>query len=220
MLHRETTSDQLFNVLIKLMRLPELADFRLVGGTALSLIKGHRESVDIDLFSSGPYGEIAFEHIHEVIKATFPYVDDANYFVGNGQNNLGLNLFIGDTEATAIKTDILYWDAPFLFPPLEEEGIRLATLKDIAAMKLDVISRGGRKKDFWDLAEILEDANINDLMDIYQIKYPWLDINDVILGLAKFETAEEMPDPICFRQRNWDDIKSKMLALSNYLKNR
>lgn len=36
----------------KLMQMPELQDFALVGGTALSLLYGHRMSVDLDLFSN------------------------------------------------------------------------------------------------------------------------------------------------------------------------
>ncbi|WP_372490040.1 nucleotidyl transferase AbiEii/AbiGii toxin family protein [Chitinophaga sedimenti] len=63
MLHRETTSDELFQVLVRLMALPELTEFRLVGGTALSLLRGHRESVDIDMFCDGPYGQIPLNHI-------------------------------------------------------------------------------------------------------------------------------------------------------------
>lgn len=213
MLHRETTSDELFHVLVKLMRLPELSDFRLVGGTALSLLRGHRVSVDIDMFCDGPYGEIPFDHIVEVIKMQFVYVEVTGAFVEPGlvANNLGLNLFIGEDEETGIKTDILYWDAPFLYPPIEEEGIRIATIEDIATMKLDTISRGGRKKDFWDLSEILETHRMTDLLAIYQKKYPWHEIEDVVKGLSDFTTAEQTPDPICYKNKNWDNIKMEMM---------
>jgi hypothetical protein len=37
------------------MAMPELQDFSLVGGTALSLLYGHRMSVDLDLFSNKPF---------------------------------------------------------------------------------------------------------------------------------------------------------------------
>lgn len=213
MLHRETTSNELFHVLAKLMSLPELSDFRLVGGTALSLLRGHRVSVDIDMFCDGPYGEIAFEHILEVIKMHFPFVEETGAFLGPGKlvNNQGLYLFIGEDEETGIKTDILYWDAPFLYPPLEIEGIRIATIEDIAAMKLDTISRGGRKKDFWDLLEILETHRLTDLLDVYQKKYPWFEIKDVVNGLSNFTIAEQMPDPICYKNKNWDSIKAEMM---------
>ncbi|WP_308199198.1 nucleotidyl transferase AbiEii/AbiGii toxin family protein [Chitinophaga sedimenti] len=117
-------------------------------------------------------------------------------------NDRGLYLFIGENEETAIKTDILYWDAPFLYPVVEEDGVRLAAIEDIAAMKLDAISRGGRKKDFWDLSDILEMFDINELLAIYRRKYPWFEISDVINGLSDFRIADEMPDPICFKKRD------------------
>lgn len=51
MLHYETVSPHLLNVLKKIQQLPEVSAFRLVGGTSLSLQMGHRTSVDIDLFT-------------------------------------------------------------------------------------------------------------------------------------------------------------------------
>jgi hypothetical protein len=58
MLQKQTTSPQLFQVLIELMDIPELTKFRLGGGTALSLMRGHRKSVDIDLFTDEEYGKL------------------------------------------------------------------------------------------------------------------------------------------------------------------
>jgi Nucleotidyl transferase AbiEii toxin, Type IV TA system len=42
------------------MQADTFKDFRLVGGTALSLYRGHRLSEDIDLFTDAPYGSIDF----------------------------------------------------------------------------------------------------------------------------------------------------------------
>jgi len=55
MLQIETVGPYAFSVLTQLMEMPELADFSLVGGTALSLLYGHRKSVDLDLFSEKPF---------------------------------------------------------------------------------------------------------------------------------------------------------------------
>lgn len=128
----------------------------------------------------------------------------------NQVNNQGLYFFLGKDEQCSVKTDLLYWDAPFLYPAIEEQGIRLATIEDIAAMKLDTISRGGRKKDFWDLSEILETHTMTALLKIYEQKYPWFEIKDVIVGLTDFSVADIMPDPICFKEKNWEDIKLEM----------
>jgi hypothetical protein len=51
MLQIETVESDAFSKLMQLMEMPELKDFSLVGDTALSLLYGHRKSVDLDLFS-------------------------------------------------------------------------------------------------------------------------------------------------------------------------
>jgi predicted nucleotidyltransferase component of viral defense system len=220
MLQKQTTSPELFQVLTTLMSLPILSPFRLVGGTALSLLKGHRISVDIDLFTDQTYGTTNFSAIEQVIKEQFPVVDnyaDAFPNLKALENNLGLYLYLGYDEENLIKSDILYWDAPFLFDALEIEGIRLARVEEIGAMKLDVIARGGRKKDFWDLVEILPDYSLSDLMSVYEKKYPYNDLEDVKRGLTDFEAAEEMPDPICLRNRTWEEVKAMMIGEARQL---
>ena len=47
---------------------------------------------------------------------------------------------------------------------------------------------------------------------VYQKKYPWFEINDVIKGLSDFTIAEKMPDPICYKKKNWEAIKAEILA--------
>lgn len=49
MLHLETVEPRTFALLKKIMSIRELKDFSLVGGTALSLVYGHRISVDLDI---------------------------------------------------------------------------------------------------------------------------------------------------------------------------
>ena len=51
MLQYRTVYPTTLELLRKLMLLPELQDFFLVGGTALALQLGHRISIDIDLFT-------------------------------------------------------------------------------------------------------------------------------------------------------------------------
>lgn len=56
MLQYSTIVPHTLDVLKKLMQIPELTDFYLVGGTALSLYFCHRLSIDIDLFSIKDFG--------------------------------------------------------------------------------------------------------------------------------------------------------------------
>lgn len=224
MLKKFTTNESLFEVLEKLMSLESLSDFRLVGGTALSLLLGHRISEDIDMFAFKTYGSISFKIIEEEISATFPIVintDENIPGLKNLENNFGLHLFIGKDNNSIVKVDILNWSDDFIFPVVLEDKIRL-TLTDvaeIAAMKLDVISRGGRKKDFWDLSEILETHSLQSLIEVYKRKYPYNDIGLVLTGLLNFSVADNMPDPVCFRGKYWEliqqEIKQKVRELLN-----
>ncbi len=59
-LYTEVVTPQLLSILKTLMVSRPFDDFRLVGGTALSLYRGHRISVDIDLFTDALYGSIDF----------------------------------------------------------------------------------------------------------------------------------------------------------------
>lgn len=85
MLYFNTINDLLKGVLLKLMSAPEFIDFRLVGGTALSLQIGHRISVDIDLFSDLEYGSIDFASIEFFLKSNFEYFDSFS----SGHTGLG-----------------------------------------------------------------------------------------------------------------------------------
>ena len=201
------------------MTLPSLANFRLVGGTALSLLQGHRKSEDIDIFTYQPYGSIDFKKIETDIAGLFAYVHNDDVLAGIEpiENNRGLHLHVGETEESSIKADILNWADDFLDPVIEIDGIRLATFEEIALMKLDAISRGGRKKDFWDLSEIIEHKSLSSLLELYPKKYPYYSLDDVRNGLTNFDIAEKMPDPICLKGKHWDLIKSEMIEAAKSL---
>ena len=212
MLHTESTSEELLKVLRKLMSMEMLTDFRLVGGTALSLLRGHRVSEDIDLFTYQEYGTVDFAIIEKEVKRIFPYVRNTedDFPELKKIKSEYLHLYIGQDETSAIKTDIQNWNDAFYFDQLQIEGIRFASEKEIAVMKLDAISRGGRKKDFWDLSELLETYALKDLLSLYKEKYPWYNIEDVLKGLKDYSTADNMPDPICLKGKDWETIKKEI----------
>jgi hypothetical protein len=67
MLYLNSIDLPLFQVLSDLSRLPELSNFFLVGGTALSLQIGHRKSDDLDFFTDRSFD------LQEVKNAIFRY---------------------------------------------------------------------------------------------------------------------------------------------------
>lgn len=203
MLHKETVSRTLWDSLQKLMHLKELNNFRLVEGTSLSLQLGHRISIDIDLFTDCSYDSIDFTAIDSILKIEFPIVDTVSF----EKNSIGKSYFVGLSPNDLVKLDFFYTD-PFIFPELYADGIRLAMKEEIAAMKLEVICHAGRKKDFWDIHELLENYSLSEMIQFYEKRYPYgFSKNEILFKLGSFGRADNDIDPICLRQKHWELIK-------------
>lgn len=206
-------SKEVIDALQILMDSTELSAFRLVGGTSLSLQFRHRQSIDIDLFTDAEYGTINFAAIDSLLKKKFKYVDFGNY----QEESHGRMYFVGASAEEAIKLDLFYTDF-FIRPSLLMNNIRMAGAEDIAAMKLELISGGGRKKDFWDIAELLERYPLSELIGFYKERYPFFDDKKVLAGLTDFSFAEEMDDPLCLKNKVWEVIKlDTREAVNDYL---
>ncbi|OWK98324.1 hypothetical protein AP75_06910 [Kaistella haifensis DSM 19056] len=207
MMHYKTISQVLKDTLVLLMESSELESFRLVGGTALSLQLGHRLSVDIDLFSDAPYGAIDFKGIDAWIEKTFSFHDH----FANLDPSIGKSYYIGSDKEHAVKLDVFYTDS-FIQPAIITDEIRMATTEEIIAMKMDVVQRGGRKKDFWDLHELLAQYKISSMLTLHQQRYPYSHDEKLLLNnLTDFEIADDDFDPICLKGKYWEFIKEDMV---------
>lgn len=203
-LHYETVSPLLLSVLKRLMEEPLFSPFRLVGGTSLSLHLGHRKSVDIDLFTDASYRSIDFPAIDEYLKSRFSYVDSqaVGSIIG-----MGKSYYVGESEQDCIKVDFYYTDS-FIRPTVEIDGLRLASLEDIAAMKIDVVSREGRKKDFWDIHELADSFPLEKMLELHKERYPYShNRTDILKKLCAFDHADGDFDPVCLRGKYWEIIK-------------
>lgn len=202
-LYYNTVSPLLLSVLKTLMAVKEFDPFRLVGGTALSLYRGHRESVDIDLFSNAPYGSIDFAAIDSFLHKTYTYVDTYEFKV----LGMGKSYYVGKTKDECVKLDLFYTDK-FIQEIQLIDGIRLATIDEIIAMKVEVISAGGRKKDFWDIHELKSDYTIEKMFDLHEKRYPFNHDQKLIRkNFLDFKTADEDFDPVCLKEKHWEIIK-------------
>lgn len=203
MLHYETVTPYLRNTLMRLMADATFDSFRLVGGTSLSLRLGHRMSIDIDLFSNAQYGDLDFHALQSHLRSMFPYCEgDCGPVPG-----MGSTWFVGNSRDDAVKLDLFYTD-DFIGEMVVEDGIRMASIEDIIAMKLDVVARGGRKKDFWDLHELSTSHSVSQMLDLYEKRYPYNYTREQVLqGFSHFEKADAEPDPMCLLLKDWDTIK-------------
>jgi len=210
-LHYETISPILKEILEQLMSETVFVPFRLVGGTNLSLRYGHRKSVDIGLFTDAEYGSLDFESFENWLQSHFEYYvcPDKTSIVGFGRS-----YYIGSSADESIKLDLMYTD-PFLEPAEVIDGIRLASVQDIIAMKMNVVSRGGRKKDFWDLHLLLNKYSLAEMFSIHAARYEWEhDDADLLQKWTDFSVADKDFDPICLLGKNWDDIKLDIIETS------
>lgn len=157
MLHKETVSKEMWELLQRLMKDELLKDFNLVGGTSLSLQIGHRLSIDIDLFTTKGFDE------HALLK------DLANKYPIRIRDMFDNTILL---DIDKVKVDILAHQYPWQKPIETKEGVRLASLEDIGAMKLHAIFQNGtRIKDFIDMYFLLEHHPLKIYLESYRNKY-------------------------------------------------
>jgi hypothetical protein len=168
----------------------------LCGGTSLALQIGHRRSVDIDLF-----GNIYMEDF-EITKtlATF-----GNIQTIHRTQNILLSIVNG------IKVDIVNYHYPWVGSFIFENGIRLGSKQDIAAMKLAAIAGRGSKKDFIDIFFLLQEYTLREMLSFYDKKFIDGSIFMVIKSLVYFNDANEDPDPFMLVPLDWEMVKKKIV---------
>lgn len=208
-LHFNTVTPLLRNILEDLMQAEEFQSFRLVGGTALSLYYGHRMSVDIDLFSDADYGSLDFKAIDDYLRSNYFYVDSLDI----SPLGMGKSYYVGRNAEESVKLDLYYTD-PFIDEVKLFGTLRLASRSEITAMKLDVVQRTGRKKDFWDIDMLKEDFSIAQMFALHEQRYPYThDRSLLIEKFTDFSHADNDFEPLCLRGRHWELIKLDIIEL-------
>lgn len=206
-LHFNTVTPLLKSILEDLMQAEEFSAFRLVGGTALSLHYGHRMSVDIDLFSDADYGSLDFKAIDDYLREHYFYVDSMDI----APIGMGKSYYVGRSSDESVKLDLYYTDA-FIEEAQLFGNLRLASKAEIAAMKLDVVQRTGRKKDFWDIDQLKDDFTINEMFALHEKRYPYTHERGLLTEkFTDFTQADDDFEPMCLRGRHWELIKLDMI---------
>ncbi len=178
------------------MEIPELKGFSLVEGTALSLLYGHRISIDLDLFSNA-----GFEN-SDIVKALARTFGDK--FENRTTNErFGIFCFIENA-----KVDIIRHPHPLIRPISEIEGIRFFSTEDIIAMKVQAILGRGKKKDFWDIAELLGNYSVADFVRFHKEKYSSQNLLITVpQAITYFGDAEESEEPVSLKGQTWKSVQ-------------
>lgn len=207
MLHAETVEPRTFSLLKKLMGMPALEPFSLVGGTALSLRYGHRSSIDLDLFFHEKFDQprIVVE-LESAFGEQFEYKHQHTHF--------GIFCFID-----GIKVDFVYFPHQLIKPIEIIEDIRFYNNADISAMKIQAILGRAKKKDFWDLFELLQHYSLQQIINWHKQKYPsQMLMISIPHAITYFADADESETPVSFKKQTWSLVqKGIQQAVREYL---
>ena len=199
MLHTETITPECLACLKRLMEIPELNHFYLVGGTALSLRYGHRRSDDIDLFSDSEFDNNELERL-----IRFYFIEKRS--IDFSHTPFGIFCYIDD-----IKVDFMKWSEAWIGPPELLEGIRMAGDNDIFPMKMQAAMTRGAKKDFYDIALLIDQYTLAKGIEWYREKYPYNDDIIPFKSLTDFERAEDEAGPSLLQSKSWPDCKQTII---------
>jgi len=172
--------------------------FYLVGGTAVALRLGHRRSVDLDWFSPDPIPDPL------VLAADLQAAGVPIEVVALAPNTLHAAL-------AGVKVSLLTYRYPRLFPLVvwPEIGCSLASLEDLACMKLAAVAQRGSRKDFLDIAALGRAGfTLAAMLEWFKQKYGLRDVGHILVGLCFFDDADSEPMPICLDGVDWGSTQA------------
>jgi hypothetical protein len=195
MLYFETIDPNTLDLLRQIQSNPFFADTRLVGGTALALQIGHRKSIDLDFFGNM---ELLPIELQQELR-TYGSVSIRS-----------TSSRIQSLKVRDVQVDVVRYDYPWLEEPVTAEGLKLASCRDIAAMKLSAITNRGTKKDFVDVAFLLERFTLPDMLEWYSQKFSDGSCFPVLKSLVFFDDAEDDPTPNMLVAFDWTAAKQRI----------
>lgn len=199
MIHFETVTEELLEIARRLCGNPQLNIFRIVGGTAIALHLGHRKSVDIDFFT---YEKVNKKEILLALREMFPGTE---FYIT--QHSIS-------AEINGVKVEFFdEWQTPFREKPVIAEDLRLASLPDLAAFKLDAIIGRREKKDYIDLYVVFQMLGAVHTLRQFKSYNPHVSEKSVLFALGEVETTRDnksvMPEMLI--DLSWATIEHAMI---------
>lgn len=165
----------------------------MAGGTALAMYYQHRTSVDLDFFSENGFDSLLLSH--QLTEKGFKLED--------------IRLSRGTLECQINGVKVSFFEYPYKV--ISEfsyfNSLKIASVLDIAAMKLSAIAGRAEKKDYYDIVEILRRYDFIEIIDIFRKKYgEETDLYHLIKALCYFEDIEGSPEPLNAKLK-WSQVK-------------
>ena len=204
MLQKSAVKKTTLELLNNLMQEPLLSSTRLVGGTSLALQIGHRKSTDLDLFTT------ELPDIEETVKML--------------QEKYGYNPQVITDRTTIglienVKIDVIHHPYKWIDEPNRKNNFRLASIQEIAAMKLHAIANSGqRPKDFVDIAFLSDFFSYNEMKEKALEKYPMYDpimFDRAIIYFDDINTEAIERIKMIDYKFDWKRIKQRIIKMTD-----
>jgi predicted nucleotidyltransferase component of viral defense system len=196
-MHRECLPGRGWKVLDSLKDTLAACQAVMAGGTALALHMGHRMSVDLDFFTASPF---RVESLVSAIRKT----GQGFRIMAESEDHL-----VADIEG--VKFSLFRYEYPFIEKPTVFNGIKIAGVLDIAAMKIIAITQRGAKRDFADLYFILQNIPFHKVAEHMVHRFGKERIDPVVTGkaLVYFSDADSDPEPEYIgKKTKWETIRT------------
>jgi Nucleotidyl transferase AbiEii toxin, Type IV TA system len=171
------------------------ADYYLAGGVGVAAHLEHRSSRDLDLFGASDPTDL---------RSRFESIDG---LVIESQSHGTLHARIDGIPVSLIEYRYALLDEA---APTADLAVRVASLCDLACMKLSAIASRGAARDFWDLHAIIISTrrDLSHYLEAFTRKYPVEDPGHVIRSLVYFDDAGSAPLPLGLGESHWATIRA------------
>lgn len=158
----------------------------------------HRQSFDLDLYSREKFDLQQTQQRFETEIPSFKLISTS------------WQTIIGISAGTEIS--IFYYQYDLLEHTTEFSRIQVASVSDIAAMKIEAICGRGLKRNFFDLYTISKKENISlkEIIDLNQKKYnrSGSNLSHILKSLTYFDDAEKYSERADTIEPQWDTVKT------------
>lgn len=155
------------------------ATYYLAGGTALALLTGHRESIDLDYFTPNP---IDTQRLKTLLREIFPQIE----FTYEEVDTLWCTI-------EGVKVSFISRPVASLDTPTEEDGFRIAGVRDLVVMKLNAVCGRDEYKDYYDLAELATLSDPREWNIFWSKVYPESDPIAWVVALSHVGSVAVVP---------------------------
>ena len=178
-------------------------EFYLAGGTGLALQIGHRDSVDFDFFTKNSFDP------NKLIKKLTKIFDKNSFKVIQIEKNT-LSILLN----LEIKISFMTYDYSVVSPFISTEYLNIASIPDIACMKLSTIMQRSALKDYVDLYEIMKIYTLEQLLSFTKKKYPMIDSTIILKSLSYLEDIVD--EPLIYKN---EESKPSINVLKQFFQN-